>query len=63
MKVRLVENCPVLNEKDFKDAIRENFRDAKKFDYPLSEAQVYILPLSLFAGSGCHFILVGFSVV
>ncbi|KAG0629308.1 hypothetical protein M758_1G093100 [Ceratodon purpureus] len=45
VKVRLVENCPVLNEKDFKDAIRENFRDAKKFDYPLSEAQVCRLKL------------------
>lgn len=44
VKIRLVEDCPVLREREFKNAIRENYRDAKKFDFHLNEAQVYILP-------------------
>lgn len=45
MKVRLAEDCPSLAEWEFKDAIRANYLDARKFKFFLTEAQVNFLPL------------------
>lgn len=58
MKVRIAEQCPALEEREFKEAIWFNYVDARKFKFSLNEAQVIILTLHSFMGGHSHLILV-----